>query len=212
MRSVVYYTKNISPLIDNPTIENKKQLISTDKYNASFFELPAEAQSEILSSLPVPDFGITLNHESNDPIKHDCGISNNHDDNVKALIKIGDLSTFNYNDERTFVETNCFKLYAKIDAIDTSCTTFLKFKKRDSLKGDSFTAGEKAFILCHMKVWNIQICHYIEYNAKELKISKFEFNKAEYQKIENYLNQFTKVLLSNLAGQIPPKDGFQNKE
>ncbi len=208
----VYFAKNIWPLIDNPNKDNKRQLISCDPIKESFEALSAEAQDDILSTLPRPDFEIALNHESNDSIMHYCDINSNHDDNVKALIEISELSTFNHNEERRYAEANWFKLCAKIDAINTSGNSFLKFKKRNVLQRDGFTAGEKAFVLCHMKAWNIQICHFIEYTASMLKISKFEFNEAEYQKIVNYLDKFTQVLGRSLVGQIPPQGRFQNRE
>jgi hypothetical protein len=191
-----YFAKNIGRLIDNTNNENKKKLIS-DNF-ASFKKLSAETQSAILSALPVPDFKIILNYTI-DSIRHNCITNSNHDNNVKVLMKFLVPSTFKYNSSCKCAEadSNWFKLCARIDAIEDSGKKILEFKKRKFLHRHSITAGQKAFFLCHMKAWEINICHYIEYNAEELRISMFEFNEAEYKKIEAYLNHFTFIFLMN---------------
>ncbi len=216
MSNPTYFAKNIGPLIDNTNNENKKKLIS-DNF-ASFREFSAETQSAILSALPVPDFEINLNYKViKSPIQHDFAtrINNNHDNNIKALLKINELSNFKYNSRREFAKADRFKICARIDAIDDSGNFFLKIKKRKFLHRYSITAGELAFVLCQMKAWNIQICLFVEYDPNELKITRLEFNEAEYQKIEDYLNRFTQVLDENLVGQIPPQSSthsYQNIE
>jgi len=183
---------NIGPLIDNPNIDTKRKLIK--KNFAKLRILSSETQTAILSALPVPDFQINLNYKEVKRIPHNCIINNMHDSNIKTLININELSKFIPNSDPKYAKADRFEICARIDAIDDSGKLFLKIKKRDFLHGNSITAGELAFVLCQMEAWKIQICRFVEYNSKELKITTLEFNKAEYQKIEHYLNHFTQAL------------------
>jgi len=195
-----YSATNIRSLIDTGDISLIKNNIN------DFDKLPFMTQNDIWSRVNLLKLEIDLTHRLIErQIVHNCKIktihsdnykkTNHHDQNIKALLQIDRLSEYRYNDQDKSYFGKSFQLIARIDAFHCNNKIFLKFKQRSDLEqdGNKITPGEKALVLCQMKVFDIEICHFIEYNATALTISEFKFDEIEYQKIEDFLEKLTNV-------------------